>query len=51
MGKYFLEQTLPALFKYSNDLALISNEENPFGSLEFDRLKTIENALRLPSSK
>jgi hypothetical protein len=43
-GQGFSEQTLPALFKYSNDLAAISKEENPFGSLEFDRLKTIENA-------
>jgi hypothetical protein len=43
-GQGFSEQTLPALFKYSNDLAAISKEENPFGSLEFNRLKTIENA-------
>ena len=43
-GQVFFEQTVPALFKYSNDLAVISNEENPFGSLEFDRLKTVENA-------
>jgi hypothetical protein len=43
-GQGFSEQTLPALFEYSNDLAAISKEENPFGSLEFDRLKTIENA-------
>ena len=42
-GQVFSEQTLPALFKYSNDLAEISNEENPFGSLEFGSLKTVES--------
>jgi hypothetical protein len=42
-GQVFSEQTLPALFKYSNDIAAISNEENPFGSLEFGSLKTLEN--------
>ena len=42
-GQVFSEQTLPALFKYSNDIAVISNEENPFGSLEFGSLKTLEN--------
>ncbi len=42
-GQVFSEQILPALFKYSNDLAAISNEENPFGSLEFGSLKTLEN--------
>ena len=39
-GQVFSEQTLPVLFKYSNDLAALS-EENPFSSLEFDSLKTI----------
>ena len=39
-GQVFSEQTLPVLFKYSNDLATLS-EENPFNSLEFDSLKTI----------
>lgn len=39
-GQVFSEQTLPVLFKYSNDLAALS-EENPFNSLEFDSLKTI----------
>ena len=43
-GQVFSSRTLPALIKYSNDLAAISNQENPFGSLEFDRLKTVENA-------
>ena len=43
-GQVFSARTLPALIKYSNDLAAISNQENPFGSLEFDRLKTVENA-------
>ena len=42
-GQVFFEQTLPALFKYSNDLAAISNEENPFGSLEFGSMKTVES--------
>ena len=42
-GQGFSEQTLPALFKYLNDLAEISNEENPFGSLEFGSLKTVES--------
>jgi hypothetical protein len=42
-GQVFSEQTLPALFRYSNDLAEISNEENPFGSLEFGSLKTVES--------
>ena len=42
-GQVFSEQTLPALFKYSNDLAAISNEESPFGSLEFGSLKTVES--------
>lgn len=40
-GQVFSEQTLPVLFKYSNDLAALSDEENPFGSLEFDSLKTV----------
>jgi hypothetical protein len=40
-GQVFSEQTLPVLFKYSNDLAVFSDEENLFGSLEFDSLKTI----------
>tara|TARA_B100001248_G_C27348266_1_gene439914 strand:- start:175 stop:1074 length:900 start_codon:yes stop_codon:yes gene_type:complete len=39
-GQVFSEQTLPVLFKYSNDLAALS-EKNPFSSLEFDSLKTI----------
>ena len=39
-GQVFSEKTLPVLFKYSNDLAALS-EENPFSSLEFDSLKTI----------
>ena len=39
-GQVFSKQTLPVLFKYSNDLAALS-EENPFNSLEFDSLKTI----------
>jgi hypothetical protein len=38
-GQGFSEQTLPALFKYSNDLAAISKEENPFGSLEFEQIE------------
>ena len=42
-GQVFSEQTLPALFKYSNDLAAISSEENPFGSLEFGSMKTVES--------
>ena len=42
-GQGFSEQTLPALFKYSNDLAALSNEENPFDDLEFDSLKTVES--------
>ena len=42
-GQVFSEQTLPALFKYSSDLAAISNEESPFGSLEFGSLKTVES--------
>ena len=42
-GQGFSEQTLPALFKYSNDLAALSNEENPFNVLEFDSLKTVES--------
>ena len=42
-GQVFSEQTLPALFKYSNDLAAISNKENPFGSLQFGSLKTVES--------
>ncbi|MEC7236262.1 MAG: hypothetical protein VXV86_06245, partial [Verrucomicrobiota bacterium] len=42
-GQVFSEQTLPALFKYSTDLAAISNEENPFGSLQFGSLKTVES--------
>ena len=42
-GQEFFEQTLPALFKYSNDLATLSNEENPFDGLEFDSLKTVES--------
>ena len=42
-GQGFFEQTLPALFKYSNDLAALSNEENPFDGLEFDSLKTVES--------
>ena len=42
-GQGFSEQTLPALFKYSNDLAALSNEENPFDGLEFDSLKTVES--------
>ena len=41
-GQVFSEQTLPAVFKYSNGLAVLSNEENPFGSLEFDSMKTLE---------
>ena len=40
-GQVFSEQTLPVLFKYSNDLAALSDEKNPFGSLEFDSLKTV----------
>ena len=40
-GQVFSEQTLPVLFKYSNDLAALSDEENPLGSLEFDSLKTV----------
>ncbi|MEC7230347.1 MAG: hypothetical protein VXV91_04020, partial [Verrucomicrobiota bacterium] len=42
-GQVFSEETLPELFKYSNDLAAISNEENPFGSLQFGSLKTVES--------
>ena len=42
-GQGFFEQTLPALFKYSNDLAALSNEENPFDCLEFDSFKTVES--------
>ena len=42
-GQVFSEETLPELFKYSNDLAAISNEENPFGSLQFGSLKTLES--------
>ena len=42
-GEIFSEQTLPALFKYSNDLGVLSKEENPFLSLEFDSMKTLEN--------
>ena len=41
-GQVFSEQTLPAVFKYSNGLAVLSKEENPFGSLEFDSMKTLE---------
>ena len=40
-GQVFSEKTLPVLFKYSNDLAALSDEENPLGSLEFDSLKTV----------
>jgi hypothetical protein len=40
-GQVFSEQTLPVLFKYSNDLAALSGEENPLGSLEFESLKTL----------
>ena len=42
-GQVFSEETLPELFKYSNDLAAISNEENPFGILQFGSLKTVES--------
>ena len=42
-GQVFSEETLPELFKYSNDLAAISNEENPFGNLQFGSLKTVES--------
>ena len=42
-GQVFSEETLPELFKYSNDLAAISNEENPFGSLKFGSLKIVES--------
>ena len=42
-GEIFSEQTLPALFKYSNDLGVLSKEENPFLSLEFESMKTLEN--------
>ena len=42
-GQVFSEETLPELFKYSNDLAAISNEENPFGSLQFGSFKTVES--------
>ena len=42
-GQGFSEQTLPALFKYSNDLAALSNEINPFDGLEFDSLKIVES--------
>ena len=42
-GQIFSEQTLPALFKHSANLALLSNEDNPFSILEFDSLKTLEN--------
>jgi hypothetical protein len=40
-GQVFSEQTLPVLFKYSNDLAALSDEENPLGSLEFESLRTL----------
>ena len=43
-GHVFFEQTFPALFKYANDLAALSDEENPFGGLEFENLKTVESS-------
>lgn len=42
-GQLFSEQTLSALYNYSNDLAALSDEENPFGNLQFDSLKTLES--------
>ena len=42
-GQAFSEQTLSALFKYSNDLTTLSDEENHFGNLEFDSFETLES--------